>query len=88
MAAVVIYSEGTFIYENGTTGEINSKEVKIEPVDYWESKIHAKYPSGWKFSIPDRGILFDAYTLYQKPGIRSISKLLGRRCLNKRQIQE
>jgi predicted secreted hydrolase len=51
-----IYSEGTFIYENGTTGRLIPKEVKIEPVDYWESKIHAKYPSGWKFSIPDRGI--------------------------------
>jgi predicted secreted hydrolase len=50
------YSEGTFIYENGTTRRLNPKEVKIEPVAYWESKIHVKYPSGWKFSIPDRGI--------------------------------
>jgi predicted secreted hydrolase len=51
-----IYSEGTLILEDGKTIRLNPEEVKIEPVDYWESEIHAKYPSGWKFSIPDRGI--------------------------------
>ena len=51
-----IYSKGAIIFENGKTRTLRPEEVKIESVGYWESKIHIRYPSGWKFSVPNRDI--------------------------------
>jgi predicted secreted hydrolase len=50
------YDYGNIILKDGKIEKLNNNDVRIDVLNYWESKIHSNYPSGWKFSIPKKNI--------------------------------
>jgi predicted secreted hydrolase len=50
-------SSGTLVFEDGQTQALSSRDISIEISDHWTSPSSgARYPSGWRLSIPSRAI--------------------------------
>lgn len=50
-------SSGTWVAADGTTKHLPSSSFQMTPTHWWTSaKSGAKYPNGWRITIPDRGL--------------------------------
>lgn len=45
-------SAGTFVASDGRTIQLTRDDVLLEVLDYWQSPLGGRYPSGWRVSVP------------------------------------
>ena len=50
------FSAGSWINVEGKKTNLNAENVEIEVLDYWESPLGGRYPSGWRIRYADKGI--------------------------------
>lgn len=50
------FSQGLIVNEDGSSEPIKKEDVKLEVLDYWNSPVSGKYPSGWRLSVPGKDI--------------------------------
>lgn len=53
------FSQGLVVNEDGHTEPVKKEDVKIEVLGKWTSPLGGEYPSGWKLSIPSKGIYLE-----------------------------
>ncbi|MCH8202524.1 MAG: carotenoid 1,2-hydratase [Proteobacteria bacterium] len=50
------FSAGTWIEPDGETTTIGAGDLAIETLDYWDSPLGGRYPSGWRLTWPARDL--------------------------------
>lgn len=53
------FSSGLVVNGDGHTEPVKKEDVKIEVLGKWTSPLGGEYPSGWKLSIPSKGIYLE-----------------------------
>jgi predicted secreted hydrolase len=50
-------NHGALVEADGQSRMLSAGEVRIEPLDWWESPVDgARYPSGWRLTVPDEAL--------------------------------
>lgn len=50
------FSAGTWIEPDGEATPFGAGDVSIEILDYWDSPLGGRYPSGWRLTLPARNL--------------------------------
>ncbi len=50
------FSAGTWVDADGHNQSLEPEDVVIEVIDYWQSPLGGRYPSGWQLSFPDKNM--------------------------------
>lgn len=53
------YSAGSWVSKDGIKTALNADDMEIAITDYWESPLGGIYPSGWKMTWKDKGLVLN-----------------------------
>lgn len=51
-----LFSAGSWVNAEGEKTSLNAEDIEVEVLDYWDSPLGGRYPSGWRLRYADKGI--------------------------------
>ena len=58
------FSAGTWISRSGESVYLDASEIGIEIVNFWDSPLGGRYPSGWQVNVPGLGLQLDVQPVF------------------------